>query len=62
MLQTAVDLILIPGSSLWLVPAINVCVVCLMVVICSLSYTKIATIHLVVMSVLALGLLLSVNG
>lgn len=61
MLQNAIDLVLVPGSSLWLVPAINVCVVCLMLVICSLTYTKIATIHLVIMSVLALGLLLSVN-
>ena len=61
MLQGAIDLVLVPGSSLKLVPVINVCVVCLLGVICSLSYTKIATIHLVVMSCLAFGLLASVN-
>lgn len=61
MLQGAIDLVLVPGSSLKLVPVINVCVVCLLGVICTLSYTKIAMIHLVIMSCLAVGLLASVN-
>jgi hypothetical protein len=60
-LQSLIDLVLVPGSSLRLVPLINLSVVCLLVAIWTLSYTKIATVHLVVMTVLSLGLLLSVN-
>ena len=61
MLQGAIDLILVPGSSLKLVPVINVAVLCLLVVLCCLTYSKIDVIHLFVMSFLALGLLGSVN-
>mmetsp|Transcript_8765 Transcript_8765/g.8674 ORF Transcript_8765/g.8674 Transcript_8765/m.8674 type:complete len:93 (+) Transcript_8765:67-345(+) len=61
MLQGAIDLILVPGSSLKLVPVINLAVLCLLVVLLCLTYSKIATIHLVVMSFLAFGLLASVN-
>jgi ER protein Pkr1 len=61
MLQGAIDLILVPGSSLKLVPVINLSVLCLLIVLCCLTYSKIASIHLVVMSFLALGLLASVN-
>lgn len=56
-----VELIFQPGSSLKLVPVINVSILCLLVVLCFVTYTKIATIHLVVLSSLAVGLLLSVN-
>jgi hypothetical protein len=59
--QFAVDLIFKPGSSLTLIPAINVTVVILLGVLIFLSYTKIATIHIVVMVFLSLGLLVSVN-
>lgn len=61
MLQGAIDLILVPGSSLKLVPVINVAVLCLLAVLCCLTYSKIDVIHLIVMSFLALGLLGSVN-
>ena len=61
MLQGAIDLILVPGSSLKLVPVINLSVLCLLIVLCCLTYSKIASIHLIVMSALALGLLASVN-
>jgi hypothetical protein len=59
--QVLIDLIFQPGSSLTLIPFINASVVALMVVLCFLTYTEIATIHLVVMSTLSLGLLASVN-
>jgi len=59
--QFLVDLILKPGSSLKLIPVINVSIVLLLGVLISLTYSKIATIHLVVMGSLALGLLASVN-
>jgi hypothetical protein len=55
------DLIVKPGTSLQLVPVINVALLLLMVVLGALTYSKIATIHLVVMGLLALGLLASVN-
>lgn len=61
MLKSAVDLILVPGSSLQLVPVINIAVLCLLIVLFCLTYSKIATIHLIVMSFLALGLMGSVN-
>lgn len=60
-LQAVVDLIFKPGSSLTLIPAINGTVIILLGVLIFLSYTKIATIHLVVMGFLSLGLLASVN-
>ena len=55
------DLIFQPGSSMKLVPAINVSVLCLLVVLLCAAHTKIAMIHLVVLSSLAVGLLISVN-
>ena len=59
--QFLVDLILQPGSSLKLVPVINVVILLLLVLMVCLLYSKIAVIHIIVMSTLALGLLLSVN-
>ncbi len=59
--QLIVDLILQPGSSLKLVPVINVVILALLVLMTYLLYTKIAVIHIIVMSTLAVGLLLSVN-
>jgi hypothetical protein len=57
-----VDLIFQPGSSLKLVPVINCTILCLLVVIgYLLIYNNIAVIHIVVLSTLAVGLLLSVN-
>jgi len=61
LLGFVVDLIFQPGSSMKLVPAINVSVLCLLVVLLCAAHTKIAMIHLVVLSSLAVGLLLSVN-
>lgn len=43
------------------VPVINIAVVCLLIVLGCLTYSKLATVHLIVMSFLSLGLLLSVN-
>ena len=60
-MQVVIDLIFKPGSSLTLIPFINASVIALLAVLCFLTYTEIATIHLVVMSVLSLGLLASVN-
>ena len=59
--QRLIDLIFKPGASLQLVPLINVCIVLLLVVLASLLYSKIDTIHIVVMGALAMGLLASVN-
>jgi hypothetical protein len=59
--QLLVDLILQPGSSLKLVPVINVVILALLVLMTYLLYTKIAVIHIIVMSTLAVGLLISVN-
>jgi len=56
-----VDHLWAPGSSLKLVPAINVSVLCLLILLLCVAHTKIATIHLVVLASLAVGLLLSVN-
>ena len=56
-----VDLIFKPGTSLLLVPVINISIVLLLVVLAFLLYTKLDPIHVVVMATLALGLLLSVN-
>eukprot|EP01039_Chlorochromonas_danica_P001356 gene1356-1478_t len=61
-IQFLVDLIFQPGSSLWLVPAINVTVLVLIFMLLIVGfYSDVAKIHVVVMSTLALGLLLSVN-
>ena len=57
--QFLVDLVLQSGSSLKLIPVINVSIVLLLGVPISLTYSKIATIHLVVMATLASGLLVS---
>ena len=59
--QLIVDLILQPGSSLKLVPVINVVILALLVLMACLLYSQIATVHIVIMSTLAVGLLLSVN-
>lgn len=59
--QLLVDLILQPGSSLKLVPVINVVILALLVLMTYLLYTKIAVVHIIVMSTLAVGLLMSVN-
>lgn len=58
-----VDLIFQPGSSLKLVPAINVTILSLLAVIVYLLLynTQIASIHIIILSSLAVGLLLSVN-
>mmetsp|Transcript_3430 Transcript_3430/g.5344 ORF Transcript_3430/g.5344 Transcript_3430/m.5344 type:complete len:84 (+) Transcript_3430:76-327(+) len=55
------DLIFSPGSSLKLVPVINVVILLLLILMAYLLYSKIETIHIVIMSTLALGLLMSVN-
>lgn len=61
-IQFLVDLIFQPGSSLWLVPAINVTVLVLIFTLLIVGfYSDVAKIHVIVMSTLALGLLLSVN-
>ena len=59
--EWAIDLIMTPGSSLKLVPAINISIILLLVVVISLLYNTIDKIHLVVLSFLSLGLLTSVN-
>ena len=59
--QFLINLIIQPGSSLKLVPYINISVICLLGLICALTYTEIDSIHLIVMTSLSLGLLLSVN-
>ena len=59
--DVVVDLIFSPGSSLKLVPVINVSLLALLGLLCVLAYSKIAVIHLVILSSLAVGLLLSVN-
>lgn len=59
--QFLIDLIVQPGASLKLVPVINISVILLLGLLCALSYTAIDTVHIVVMTVLSLGLLLSVN-
>eukprot|EP01031_Cornospumella_fuschlensis_P028126 gene28126-33963_t len=60
--QFILDLIFQPGSSLWLVPAINVTVLLLIgMLLVTGFYTDVAKIHIIVMSSLAVGLLLSVN-
>jgi hypothetical protein len=60
-LQPVIDLIMTPGSSLTLVPVINVTVLLLLVLMGCLLYSKIGTIHILIMSSLAVGLLISVN-
>jgi ER protein Pkr1 len=60
-IQVLVDLIFQPGSSLKLVPVINIAILALLVVLGCLAYARIALIHIVVLASLAIGLLLSVN-
>ena len=55
------DLILTPGSSLKLIPVINISILALILLLFLLSWSKIASIHLIILGSLALGLLLSVN-
>lgn len=60
--QFIIDLIFQPGSSLRLVPAINVTVLLLIGLLATAGfYSDVAAIHFYVMSFLAFGLLLSVN-
>ncbi len=60
--QFIFDLIFQPGSSLWLIPAINVvCLVLIALLAFTGFYSEVAAIHFYIMSFLALGLLLSVN-
>lgn len=59
--DTIMDLIFRPGSSLRLVPLINISIIGLIGLMIALTYTKINPIHIAVMSFLALGLLASVN-
>jgi hypothetical protein len=59
--SNAMDLLVKPGASLRLVPAINVSVLLLLGILASLLWNEIAKIHIVVMSGLAIGLLASVN-
>lgn len=60
--QFLIDLILVPGSSLKLVPAINVSIILLFLVIVSIAvYIEIGAVHIFMLSFLSLGLLLSVN-
>lgn len=59
--QFLIDLIFQPGSSLKLIPAINITVLCLLILMAFLLYSSIDVIHIVVMSTLSVGLLLSVN-
>lgn len=44
-----------------LIPVINVTVLLLLCLMAALAYSKIATIHILIMSTLAVGLLVSVN-
>ena len=60
-IQFVIDLIFQPGSSLKLVPVINLAVLALLALLLAVAHTKIAAVHLVVLASLAVGLLLSVN-
>lgn len=61
-LQFLVDLIIQPGSSLKLVPVINISILCLIFVLSALMfYQSLAAVHVLVMGGLAIGLLFSVN-
>jgi hypothetical protein len=61
-LQFLLDLILQPGSSLKLVPVINIAIICLIFILSALLfYQSLASVHVLVMGGLAVGLLLSVN-
>eukprot|EP00611_Tribonema_gayanum_P027283 TRINITY_DN66_c0_g1_i1.p1 TRINITY_DN66_c0_g1~~TRINITY_DN66_c0_g1_i1.p1 ORF type:complete len:120 (+),score=37.92 TRINITY_DN66_c0_g1_i1:61-420(+) len=55
------DLILQPGSSTKLVPAINATLVGLLVVLCVLQAKGESNIHFTVLGILAVGLMASVN-
>ena len=54
------DLIFQPGSSLKLVPVINISILALIILLCCL-YKTIDSIHIIILSSLAVGLLISVN-
>lgn len=60
-IQFIFDLIFQPGSSLKLIPVINVAIICLLIVLGCLAYAQIALIHIFIMATLAIGLLVSVN-
>eukprot|EP01038_Epipyxis_sp_PR26KG_P007868 gene7868-10678_t len=63
-IEYVVDLIFKPGSSLKLVPAINITVLLILLLMAVLLYQStitIPSIHIIIMSSLAVGLLLSVN-
>ena len=60
--NTVVDHLLRPGSSLTLIPMINISLLGLFIVLLYVAYeTEVAIIHVFVMSSLGVGLLLSVN-
>lgn len=60
--QFLIDLILVPGSSMKLVPVINVSLILLCILIISIAvYIEIGAIHIFMLSFLSVGLFLSVN-
>lgn len=60
--QFLIDLILVPGSSMKLVPVINVSLLLLFILIISIAvYVEIGAIHIFMLSFLSLGLFVSVN-
>jgi hypothetical protein len=59
--ETLIDLVMTPGASLKLVPAINVTLVLLLGVLVYLGQGSLDSHHLYTMAGLAIGLLLSVN-
>lgn len=60
--QFLIDLILVPGSSLKLVPVINVSLIVLFILIISIAvYIEIGAIHIFMLSFLSIGLFVSVN-
>ena len=62
LIEGLTDLIFQPGSSLKLVPLINTAILSLIVLLCCLGYyNTIDSIHIIILSVLAIGLLISVN-
>ena len=62
LIEGLTDLIFQPGSSLKLVPLINAAILSLILLLCCLGYyNTIDSIHIIILSVLAIGLLISVN-
>ena len=56
------DLIFQPGSSLKLVPLINIAIVSLILLLCCLGYyNTIDSIHIIILSILSVCLLITVN-